>query len=77
VLLSYAWQQGSCCPGYGRLQQDLQRSVDSVTKWIQELEGAGPVARGERGRGKTTLYTLHDPPAPPPGPGAGPAGESR
>ena len=24
ILLSYAWQQGSCFPGYARLQADLQ-----------------------------------------------------
>ena len=67
VLLSYAWQAGSCFPGYERLQHDLQCSVNSVTKWMQELEGAGLVTRRKRGQGKTTRYTLHDPPAPPPG----------
>jgi hypothetical protein len=74
VLLSYAWQAGSCFPGYERLQADLQCSVNSVTKWMQELERAGLVTRRKRGQGKTTRYTLHDPaappapPAPPPGP---------
>src|SRR5215218_4009139 len=67
VLLSYAWQAGSCFPGYERLQHDLQCSVNSVTKWMQELEGAGLVTRRKRGQGKTTRYTLHEPPAPPPG----------
>ena len=63
VLLSYAWQAGSCFPGYERLQADLQCSVNSVTKWMQELQGARLVTRRRRGQGKTTLYTLHDPPA--------------
>src|SRR5215204_252939 len=74
VLLSYAWQRGSCFPGYERLQADLQCSVNSVTKWLQELERAGLVTRRRRGQGKTTLYTLHDPPPPPPGlPSSAPA----
>ena len=72
VLLSYAWQQGSCFPGYERLQADLQCSVNSVTKWMQELQDARLVTRRRRGQGKTTLYTLHDPPAPPPGLGIAP-----
>jgi hypothetical protein len=67
VLLSYAWQAGSCFPGYERLQTDLQCSVNSLTKWMQELEGAGLVTRRKRGQGKTTRYTLHDPSAPPAG----------
>ena len=65
VLLSYAWQRGSCFPGYARLQHDLQCGVNQVTKYLRELEGAGLVTRRKRGQGKTTLYTLHDPPAPP------------
>ena len=71
VLLSYAWQQGSCFPGYERLQHDLQCSVNSVTKWMQELEGVRLVTRRKRGQGKTTVYTLLDPPTPPPGMGTG------
>ena len=65
VLLSYAWQAGSCFPGYERLQHDLGCGVNQVTKYLRELEGAGLVTRRKRGQGKTTLYTLHDPPAPP------------
>src|SRR5215207_6846162 len=65
VLLSYAWQRGSCFPGYERLQHDLGCGVNQVTRYLRELEGAGLVTRRKRGQGKTTLYTLHDPPAPP------------
>jgi hypothetical protein len=65
VLLSYAWQRGSCFPGYERLQHDPGCGVNQVTKYLRELEGAGLVTRRKRGQGKTTLYTLHDPPAPP------------
>src|SRR5215207_7341072 len=65
VLLSYAWQRGRCFPGYERLQHDLGCGVNQVTKYLRELEGAGLVTRRRRGLGKTTLYTLHDPPPPP------------
>ena len=65
VLLSYAWQQGRCFPGYARLQADLGCGINQVTKYLRELEGAGLVTRRRRGLGKTTLYTLHDPAAPP------------
>jgi Helix-turn-helix domain len=41
VLLSYAWQQGSCFPGYQRLQADLGCGINQVTKYLRELEGAG------------------------------------
>jgi Helix-turn-helix domain len=76
VLLSYAWQEGRCFPGYARLQADLQCSVNSVTKWMQELQGARLVTRRRRGQGKTTVYTLHDPPAPPQGLGGAPAAQT-
>ena len=67
VLLSYAWQAGSCFPGYARLQADLGCGINQVTKYLRELEGAGLVTRRRRGLGKTTLYTLHDPPGAPQG----------
>jgi hypothetical protein len=65
VLLSYAWQAGSCFPGYARLQADLGCGINQVTKYLRELEAGGLVTRRRRGLGKTTLYTVHDPPAPP------------
>jgi hypothetical protein len=65
VLLSYAWQGGSCFPGYQRLQADLGCGVNQITKYLRELEGAGLVTRRRRGLGKTTVYTLHDVPPPP------------
>src|SRR6478736_2327259 len=57
VLLSYAWQAGSCFPGYARLQADLGCGINQVTKYLRELEGVGLVTRHRRGLGKTTLYT--------------------
>jgi Helix-turn-helix domain len=65
VLLSYAWQRGSCFPGYARLQADLGCGINQVTQYLRELEDAQLVTRRRRGLGKTTIYTLHDPPAPP------------
>jgi hypothetical protein len=65
VLLSYAWQQGSCFPGYARLQHALGCGINQVTRYLRELEDAGLITRRRRGLGKTTVYTLHDPPAPP------------
>jgi hypothetical protein len=68
LLLSYAWQRGSCFPGYARLQADLGCGINQVTRYLRELEGVGLVTRRRRGLGKTTLYTLytlHDPPPPP------------
>ena len=73
VLLSYAWQRGSCFPGYERLQADLQCGINQVTKYLRELEGVGLITRRRRGLGKTTLYTLHDPPPPPKVESPGPA----
>src|SRR5215203_3264101 len=49
VLLSYAWQRGSCFPGYERLQTDLGCGVNQVTKYLRELEASGLVTRRRRG----------------------------
>jgi hypothetical protein len=65
VLLSYAWQQGSCFPGAERLQHDLGCGKNQVTRYLLELEDTDLICRRRRGQGKTTLYTLHDPPAAP------------
>jgi hypothetical protein len=65
VLLSYAWQAGSCFPGYARLQADLGCGINQVTKYLRELEDARLITRHRRGLGKTTRYVLHDPPAAP------------
>jgi hypothetical protein len=64
VLLSYAWQEGSCFPGYERLKADLQCGINQVTKYMVELEQAGLITRRRRGLGKTNLYTINDLPSP-------------
>ena len=66
VLLSYAWQRGSCFPGYARLQADLGCGINQVTKYLRELEASGLVTRHRRGLGKTTS-TPSTTPRPPPG----------
>lgn len=60
VLLSYAWQDGSCFPGYERLKGDLGCGINQVTRYMRELEDARLISRRKRGQGKTTVYTLHD-----------------
>src|SRR5215207_1458246 len=45
ALLSYAWQQGRCFPGYARLQADLGCGINQVTRYLRELEEAGLVTR--------------------------------
>jgi hypothetical protein len=61
VLLSYAWQEGSCFPSYQRLKADLGCGLNQVTKYLRELESAGLVTRRRRGLGHSTVYTIHDP----------------
>jgi Helix-turn-helix domain len=60
VLLGYAWQAGSCFPGYTRLCEDLQASENMVRKYMRELESAGLLIQRRRGLGKTNIYTLPD-----------------
>ena len=60
VLLSYAWQEGSCFPGYGRLEEDMQGREQMVRKYMRELEAIGLVSQKRRGQGKTNIYILHD-----------------
>jgi len=57
-LLSYAWQQGSCFPGYAQLCADMAASPSIVRKYMHELETVGLLVQKRRGMGKTNLYTL-------------------
>jgi len=60
VLLGYAWQEGSCFPGYDRLSLDMGATRKIVRKYMQELEGVGLIAQKRRGLGLTNLYRLPD-----------------
>jgi len=57
-LLSYAWQQGRCFPGYAQLCAAMGASPSIVRKYMQELEVVGLLVQKRRGLGKTNLYTL-------------------
>lgn len=60
MLLSYAWQAGSCFPGQGRLAQDLGVSRRSASAFLRELRGARYVDWKRRGLGKTNIYRILD-----------------
>jgi len=71
-LLSYAWQQGRCFPGYAQLCAAMGASPSIVRKYMHELEVVGLLVQKRRGLGKTNLYTLCslstatlEPPVPP------------
>jgi len=60
MLLSYAWQEGSCFPGQERIAQDLGISRQSVSKFLQELRKGGLIDWKRRGLGKTNVYYILD-----------------
>jgi len=60
MLLSYAWQEGSCFPGQGRIAEDLGVSRQSVNGFLRELRRAGYIDWERRGQGKTNVYYILD-----------------
>ena len=60
LLLSYAWQAGSCFPGQERLSRELGVGKRSIIRWLQELEEHKIIASRRRGLGKTNLYLILD-----------------
>lgn len=60
MLLSYAWQEGSCFPGQGRIAEDLGVSRQSANGFLQELRKAGYIDWERRGQGKTNVYYILD-----------------
>ncbi len=58
VLLSYAWQDGSCFPGQERMARDMGVTARSVRTYLAELEKAGIIDIVQRGLNKTNLYRL-------------------
>jgi hypothetical protein len=60
ILLSYAWQKGSCFPGYETLMQDLRCAREALAKYIKELRTTGFVEVKRRGQGKTSIYIIKD-----------------
>jgi len=61
ILLSYAWQKGSCFPGYETLQKDMGCGSAQIARYIKELKDSGWLHVVRRGQGKTNIYTLQDP----------------
>lgn len=60
LLLSYAWQDNFCFPGYERLCADMAVSENVVRRFMSELQQAGIVKQKRRGLGKTNVYTIAD-----------------
>lgn len=58
VLLSYAWQDGSCFHGQKRMGKDLGVTERAVRKYLAELEKHEVIEVTQRGLGKTNLYRL-------------------
>lgn len=58
LLLSYAWQKGSCFPGQQRMCDDMGVSVRSLRNYLRELESAGLVVTKRRGLTQTNIYYL-------------------
>lgn len=56
LLLSYAWNSGSCFPGQDRVADDLGVSERSVRNYITELETVGLLRIKQRGLGQTNIY---------------------
>lgn len=60
VLLSYAWQEGSCFPGQDRMAKDLGTSRQMVNTYLRELKSAGFISWMRRGLGRTNIYYILD-----------------
>src|SRR3989304_6082563 len=52
VLLSYAWQEGSCFPGQEKMAKDLGVSRRMVSEYLQELRRPGFITGRRRGLGE-------------------------
>jgi DNA-binding transcriptional MocR family regulator len=60
LLLSYAWQQGSCFPGQETLANDLQSDPRSIRRYLGELKAQGLIKVKQRGLRRTNVYVLTD-----------------
>lgn len=60
-LALYAGQNTKCYPGLSRLATDLGASVDSIGRWLAELQNAKLLNRAQKGAGKTAEceFTWH------------------
>ena len=60
VLLSYAWQKGSCFPGQERMSLDLGVTRRAISKYLVELKKHKYVNWKRVGMGKTNIYYILD-----------------
>lgn len=60
VLLSYAWQEGSCFPGQDRMGKDLGVTRKAINKYLVELKARKYISWERRGLGKTNIYYILD-----------------
>ncbi len=60
VLLSYAWQEGSCFPGQKRMAKDLGSSDRSIRTFLTELKTKGYITWKQQGLNKTNIYYILD-----------------
>jgi hypothetical protein len=58
ILLSYAWNKGSCFPGQKRVAEDLGVSDRTVRTYLHELEELGLISWKQQGPSKPNLYTI-------------------
>jgi DNA-binding transcriptional MocR family regulator len=60
VLLSYAWQEGSCFPGQQKMASNLGVTRQMVNSYLNELRRYKFVSWERRGLGKTNVYYILD-----------------
>lgn len=58
LLLDYAWQEDNCFPGQPRLAEDLDISVDTVQRALNELRQYKLVDWKQRGLNQTNVYYI-------------------
>jgi hypothetical protein len=60
ILLSYAWQEGSCFPGQARMAQDLGTTDRSIRTFLNELKARAYISWKRQGLNKPNIYYLLD-----------------
>ncbi len=60
VLLSYAWQEGSCFPGQQKMASNLGVTRQMVNTYLSELKQHTYIDWERRGLGKTNVYYILD-----------------
>ena len=60
VLLSYAWQEGSCFPGQEKMASHLGVTRQMVNTYLNELRDHKYIDWERRGLGKTNIYYILD-----------------